>query len=205
MKLTQQDWKILQMPLVMLAAVTVAMGALVAYTHYLKEQATKELQAQQSQLNQARTRLEASGAEKSMIAQYMPLYLDLVRRGFIGEERRIEWIDNLRTINQNYKLFGINYTIGAQEPYKAPFSVATGPFVLNSSEMKLETPLLHEGDLATILKAMSDAGHAPFLVRDCVLTRSGSGARNKFLPNLNATCEIEWLTVTEPSRMGSKP
>lgn len=205
MKLTQQDWKILQAPLVLLALVSVAMGSLVAYTHYLKGQSAQDLQAQQSQLGQARSRLEASGAEKSMIAQYMPLYLDLIRRGFIGEERRIEWIDNLRTINQNYKLFGINYTIGAQELYKPPFSVMTGPFVLNSSKMKVDTPLLHEGDLATILDAMSAAGHAPFLVRDCELVRSGSGGRNKFLPNLNATCEIEWLTVTEPPRKGNTP
>jgi len=205
MKLTSRDWKVLQAPLVGLGLVLFGILLLVIYTQTLKDQAWNDLQAQQAQLSQARSRLETSGAEKSMIAQYMPLYLNMVRRGFIGEERRIEWIDDLRTINRDYKLFGVNYSIGAQEPYKSPFKVVTGVFNLHRSVMKIESPLLHEGDLQTIVGAMASRERAPFLVRDCVLSRIPGGARNKFLPNLTAACELEWLTVTEPPRAGSKP
>lgn len=205
MKLTSHDWKVLQLPLVVLGVVAVAVLLLLGYTGKQKDQAMQAMQAQQSQLEQAHNRFQTSGTEKDMIVQYMPLYLNLVRQGFIGEERRIEWIDDLRTINQQYKLFGITYSIGAQENYKPPFNLVTGAFTLHRSPMKIETPLLHEGDLLTIVNALASRQHAPFVLRDCVMSRTGAGAKNKFVPNLNASCEIDWLTVTEPPRAGGHP
>lgn len=205
MKLTNHDWKILQLPLIALGVVAIVSLLLLTYTGQQQAQATQAMEAQQRQLDQARNRFQTSGAEKDMIAQYMPLYLDLVRRGVIGEERRIEWIDDLRTINQQYKLFGINYNIGAQENYKPPFSLATGAFTLHRSVMKLETPLLHEGDLLTIINALASRAHAPFMLRDCAISRNGTAIKTKFVPNLNASCELDWLSVTEPPRAGGQP
>lgn len=203
MKLTSHDWQVLQLPLIALVVVVVIVLLLVGYTGNQKDQAWQNLQAQQSQLNQARSRFETSGAEKDMIAHYMPQYLQLVHQGFIGEERRIEWIDDLRTINQQYKLFGISYTIGAQETHKPVFNLVPGPFTLHRSVMKVATPLLHEGDLMTVVNAMASRQRAPFLLRDCEITRIPGGSHNKFLPNLDARCEIDWLTVTEPERAGA--
>ncbi len=205
MKLTSHDWKVLQIPLMVLAATAVFIGLLVGYTGHQADKARQALENQQGALNGARQRFQTSGAEKDMIVKYMPLYLELVRQGFIGEERRIEWIDDLRTINQQFKLFGISYSIGAQEVYKPPFSLNTGGFVLHRSVMKIEAPLLHEGDLMTIFNTLAAKERAPFMVRDCVITRVGGGGKNKFLPNLTSACEIDWLTVTEPARSGSKP
>lgn len=205
MKLTSHDWKVLQPPLIALGVVACAALLLLGYTGQQKDQARQAMQAQQSQLAQARSRFQTSGAEKEAIVQYLPLYLNLVHDGFIGEERRIEWIDALRTINQQYKLFGITYSIGAQEIYQPPFSLVTGAFVLHRSPMKIETPLLHEGDLLTIVNALASQQRAPIMLRDCVISRTGAGVRNKFVPNLNASCEIDWLTVTEPPRAGAKP
>ena len=202
MKLTSYDWKVLQLALIALGLVIVIVLLLLVYTGTQKDQAVQAMQAQQNQLAQARSRFQTSGAEKETIVKYMPLYLDLVQHGFIGEERRIEWIDDLRTINQRYKLFGITYSIGAQEIYKPPFSLVSGAFVLHRSPMKIDTPLLHEGDLLTIVNALAREGVTPFILRDCVLSRTGSGARSKFVPNLNASCEMDWLTVTEPPRAG---
>lgn len=205
MKLTSQDWKRLQPPLLVLGVVVCVVLLLLGYTGKQKDQAMQAMQAQQNQLAQAQGRFQTSGAEKDMIIQFMPKYLDLVRQGFIGEERRIEWIDDLRTINQQYKLFGITYSIGAQENYKPPFSLVTGAFELHRSAMKIETPLLHEGDLLTIVDALATRHLAPFLLRDCVISRIGAKEKNKFVPNLHAGCEIDWLTVTEPPRAGSNP
>jgi len=205
MKLTPYDWKVLQPALIALGVAAVLVTLLLAYTGRQKDQAVQAQQAQQSQLAQARSRFQTSGAEKDTIAKYMPIYLALVRRGFIGEERRIEWIDDLRNINQQFKLFGIGYNIGAQEVYKPPFNVALGAFVLHRSTMKIDSPLLHEGDLLTVINALMNQDRAPMIVRDCVITRTAAGNRNKFLPNLNASCEIDWLTVSEPPRAGGKP
>lgn len=205
MKLNHREWKALQLPLAVFGLALLAALALISYTGHKKAQALAALESQNNQLHQARQRFETSGAEKGMITEYMPLYLDLVRKGFIGEERRIEWIDDLRTINQQYKLFGIHYSIGAQENLKLSFLPDANPFSLHHSLMKIETPLLHEGDLLTILNVSSTRNLAPFMPRDCVISRLSGSSRGKFVPNLNATCEIDWLTVSEPVRAGAKP
>jgi hypothetical protein len=205
MKLTNHDWKVLQPSLIALGVVLAVTSLLLLYTRQQKELAVDALQVQQSRLSQARNRFQTSGAEKETIVKYMPLYLGLVRRGFIGEERRIEWIDQLRNINQQYKLFGINYSIGAQEIYKAPLNLVLGAFVLHRSKMKIDTPLLHEGDLLIILNAMDKDDLAPFILQDCTLTKIATITRARFVPNLNASCEIDWLTVSEPARTGNPP
>lgn len=205
MKLNAEDWKRLKFPLLALVAVLVSMLLLNWYTSRQQTAAFQMMQAQKAQLDEAQRRYRDSGAERETIIKYLPLYQRLIEHGFVGEERRIEWIDRLREINQQYKLFGINYSIGAQESYKPDFVLNPGPFQLHRSTMKIESALLHEGDLLTIIDAMSAQNQAPFMPRDCVLTRIGNGARNKFLPNLNAGCEIDWLTVSEPQKTGVTP
>lgn len=205
MKLTKHDWLMLRFPLVALGAVVVLVLLLAGYTGTLKDAAWQNLQIQQNQLDQARNRFQTSGSEKDMIVRYLPLYLGLIQQGFVGDERRIEWIDDLRIINQQYKLFGINYSIGAQEAKGAPINMAAGPFGLHRSVMKIEVPLLHEYDLLTIVDALATRRRAPFLLRDCTVSRLQEVSRHQFQPNLSASCEIEWLTITEPPRMGGIP
>ena len=205
MKLTGRDWQMLRFPLIGLGTAVLLVLAMIGYTGTLKDSAWQTLQAQQNQLDQARNRFQTSGSEKEMIARYLPPYLDLVQQGFVGEERRIEWIDDLRTINAQYKLFGINYSIGAQEARGPSFGMATGPFGLHRSVMKIEMALLHENDLLTVVDALASRHRAPLLLRDCTISRLQKSSQNQFQPNLNAGCEIEWLTITEPPRAGGNP
>lgn len=205
MQLQTGDWRKLQAPLIALALALILAAAIGWASQLRKQAALKALQTQQDQLSQARNRYQASGAERETIVRYLPQYQRLIQQGFIGEEHRIEWIDELRTINQHYKLFGISYQIGPQEHYKPPFSLNSGPFQLHRSVMKIESALLHEGDVLTILNAFLAQNPASFLPRDCVLARIGAGNRNKFVPNISAHCEIDWLTLSEPPKPEANP
>lgn len=205
MRLTARDWRVLRLPLALFGAVMIIATLMTVYTSNEQTAAFQALQAQNGQLNQARQRYLASGAEREAIVKYLPLYQQLIQQGFIGEERRLEWIDELRTINQQHKLFGITYSLGAQEAYKPPFSVNTVPFTLHRSVMEIDLALLHEYDLLTMLNTLAASRHAPFMVRNCVMTRLAGGIKNKFVPYLNSSCAIDWLTINEPQRTEAKP
>ena len=205
MKFDASDWQKLQIPALILGLVIVIASLLVWFTGSREMLMQEALIKQESELRQARSRYQDSGAEKEAIIKFLPPYQQLIEQGFVGEERRIEWIDELRTINQQYKLFGINYSIGTQENYKLPFSHNPGNFILHRSVMKIDSALLHEMDLQTILQALHAKSFAPFMVRECEITRIGSAISNKFLPNLNLHCELDWLTLTEPLQPGGKP
>lgn len=205
MKLTPQDWQRLRNPLIALGIAFVVSALMVAYSQQHINAVEQGLQQQENKLNQARQRYQSSGMEKETIVTYLPIYQRLIKEGFIGEERRIEWVDNLRTIHQENKLFGINYSIASQEDYKPTFTLNTGPFVLRRSVMKLELSMLHEGDLANLIEALKAKETTPFIPRDCEITRVSTDITNKLTPNLLASCEIDWLTIREPQAAGAAP
>lgn len=201
MKLDKQDWQKLQAPLLILGAVIVVVISLFGFAQYYNAKQEQALQTQQNLLNNARQRYQSSGSEKDMITEYLPKYQLLINKGFVGEERRIEWVENLRTQHKNHKLFGIKYSISHQEKYTPAFAANLGGFVLNRSVMKLELDMLHEGDLLQLTESLNATNAAPFILRDCEITRLNAAGplSNQLIANLHAQCELDWLTLREPA------
>jgi hypothetical protein len=202
MKLAPQDWLKLRKSLVGLGLALILVTLLVGAASQKQDDAQAAMDKQQSQLNQARQRYQTSGLEKETIVKYLPVYQRLIQEGFVGEERRIEWVDALRSIHQQHKLFGINYSIGAQEQYQPAFALNLGSFGLYRSTMKLELSMLHEGDLLTLLEALSEKQTTPFMLRQCEIKRVSKVDPDKLAPYFLATCELDWLTLREPPKTG---
>jgi len=201
MQLNKQDWLNLQMPLAMLVTVIVAIVALFVLAQNYSSSQEAALQAQKNLLNAARQRYQSSGMEKETITEYLPQYQALINKGFVGEERRIEWVDALRAQHTNHKLFGIKYSVSQQEEYKPSFAPNLGAFVLHRSVMKLDLDMLHEGDILQLTESLSAQVTAPFMLRDCEITKLNAGVAlsNQLTANLHAKCELDWLTVREPA------
>ena len=204
MTLTQQDWRKLRFPILGLGGALVVVGLLASLADQYRTKNEAALQTQQNLLNQARSKFQSSGLEKETIIQYLPSYNDLLSSGFIGEERRIEWIERLRQLHAQHKLFSIDYQIGLQEDYKPSFIPNMGAFILHRSTMKLDMDMLHEGDLINMLDGLHEQT-TPFIVRDCEIKRPiGAVVNTKNLAsNLKASCEIDWLTLRDPQLTGA--
>lgn len=199
MTLTLQDWRRLRWPIIGLGAALILIGLLVSFADQYRQQNEMAMQTQQNLLNQARQKYQSSGTERDMIVEYLPQYNELLSSGFIGEERRIEWIETLRQIHSQHKLFSIDYKINLQEDYKPTFLGNLGNFTLHRSVMRLDMDLLHEGDMLTLLEGLR-AQSTPFIVRDCELSRTQNAKINMsdLSANLKASCEIDWLTLRDP-------
>ena len=201
MKLEKQDWKKLQTTLIVLSFAVVALLLLLAWAHYYSNQQEQALQAQQNLLNSAKQRYQSSGMEKDTITEYLPRYKMLISKGFIGEERRLEWVDGLRKLHKDFKLFSIKYGIGLEEPYKSVFFANTGGFVLNRSIMTLDLDMLHEEDILQLTEQLSANNEKVFILRDCEINRlnAGGAISKQLIANLHAKCELDWLTLREPA------
>lgn len=203
MSLSSQDWRKLRNPILGLGMALVTIGLLISFADQYREKNEMALLTQQNLLNQARQKYQSSGLEKETITQYLPIYNNLLASGFIGEERRIEWIESLRNIHTQHKLFSIDYSIGLQENYRPSFLPNLGNFTLHRSVMKLSFNMLHEGDLLALLDGLQ-AQTTPFIVRDCEITRPiGTLINTKVInANLKAACEVDWLTLRDPQLTG---
>lgn len=199
LQLSREDWKKLKTPLILLSVILIVVVLLVTgVQRYLTTQANA-LQAQQQILSTAKQRYLSSGAEKKLITEFLPQYQQLISKGFVGEERRIEWVEALRAQHKVHKLFGIKYAIEQQEDYKPNFAPSLGGFMLYRSIMKLDLDMLHEGDILQLTESLNSPKSTPFILRDCVIARvNNNGFSNQLVPNMHAECELDWLTIHEP-------
>lgn len=199
----------LQALLLILVGVVVFCALLIGFAYRYSMSQQQSLQAQQNLLNTARQHYQSAGVEKDTIITYLPQYQALIDKGFVGEERRIEWVDALRAQHKKYKLFGVNYSINQQEKYQPGFASNIGGFVLNRSIMKLDLDMLHEGDILQLIESLAANNTAPFMLRDCELTRLNPNSEQmskQLVANLHAQCELDWLTLHEPaSVVGATP
>jgi len=201
MKLEQNDWKKLQIPLAILGGIVVVVVVCIVFAQQYKADQEQALLTQQNQLNAARQRYQSSGLEKEIITEFLPQYQALINKGFVGEERRIEWVERLREQHKNHKLFGIKYSIKQQEKYTPAFATNLGGFTLSRSIMQFELDMLHEGDLLQLTESLSGANAAALILRDCEITRlnEGGALSAQLTANLHAQCELDWLTLREPA------
>ena len=206
MSLSPQDWRKLRFPIIGLGAALILVGVLVSFADQYRLKYELALQKQQNSLNQARQKYQSSGLEKETIIQYLPVYNELLASGFIGEEHRIEWIETLRQIHAQYRLFSIDYSIGLQENYKPSFLPNLGNFTLHRSIMSLKLDMLHEGDLLVLLDGLHEQT-TPYIVRDCEIKRPINAVVNTktIAANMQANCEIDWLTLRDPQLAGAAP
>src|SRR5262245_34495852 len=98
--MTPADFKAIRNPSIVLVAVLALAAGTIYYTDQLVAGARQKLAQQQTQLKDARMRLQRSGEEKDVIVKYLSGFQQLQSGGFVGEEQRINWLDGLRVTNQ---------------------------------------------------------------------------------------------------------
>jgi hypothetical protein len=204
--MTRDDLEALRIPLIVLAVTTVLAAGLVYLSSGVLENAHKVLSQRESQLRQARIRIQNAGEEKEMIARYLAGYQQLAQAGFVGDEQRINWLDSLRMANEDAGIFGVEYDISAQRPYAYAAEFNAGQLLLQESVMRLKFRLLHEEDLPRFFNALARGSGGFFTVDQCLVRRLKAGEVEKnlqFQPHLAAECELRWLTV-RPAAAGEK-
>jgi len=201
MNINAKDLQALKVPLIVLAIVVLSGGAAVYYGNQGVIKATQGLRNQEAQLREARTRLQRSDEEKDIIVRYLGRYRQLQAQGLVGAEQRINWLDGLRSSNQQGELFGASYQISQQQSYPFAAELNPGKLQIRQSVMKLSIRLLHEGDLMHFFQLLDQQRVGVFSITQCVLDREG-GDRGRvlaFQPYLRADCDLAWITIDAES------
>lgn len=196
--ISREDLEALRTPLIVLGATLLLAAGIVLYSGSVLDDARRLLTQRDTQLREARARIQNAGEEKEMIGRYLGGYQSLARAGFVGDEQRINWLDSLRLANQEARIFGVEYDIGAQRPYAYASEFSAGQLLLQESVMHIKFQLLHEEDLPRFFEALGRYGSGFFTIDQCTMRRLKSGETDKnvqFQPNLAAECDVRWLTV----------
>lgn len=183
------------------AVVMAAAGGAIVYASLLLHQAEKKNQATaQAKRAEIQGRLMRARDEELEVKNKIARYNELSKRGVFGEEQRLDWVEQIRRIKTERKLFDIQYEIAPQQAIDAallPGSSANFDFLSSSMQMRMK--LLHEEDLLNFLTDLRASAQAYLRVRRCDVDRlpKATGESRGIPPQLGADCTIDWITIRE--------
>ncbi|MCE5181397.1 MAG: hypothetical protein LLG15_06310 [Betaproteobacteria bacterium] len=193
----------LGMPLILLGlSIITGVGLFFGSMAYERHNLARYAEANQ-QLSTARQSNTLARARQENINRYLTAYQSLMAEKQINGERRQDWIDTLSHIREQRKLFPVEYDLAARRPYKFTDIPSSSALNLFASRMNVRLPLLHEGDIVTLLDDLRSRKVGLFVVDHCNIVRDpkANDTPPQFVQNLSAECAVDWITVetTSPS------
>lgn len=207
-------WRVLRRPIIGLGLVMVTICLLIGVAYYYQTEQYALLNNVEIGYSNAQRKLQLTKQSQQDVERYLPKYQHLQAIGFIGEERRDQWVARIHQVATQYQLLSINYEIAPPTIYQPAFVSNLGNHQMYRSVMTLKWGLLHEGDFIHLLAALRE-GTSPFMVRECEISllpdvgvngrenhttvMAANETNNQFLPQyLAANCTIDWLTIQPP-------
>jgi hypothetical protein len=179
-----------------LALVMASAGALALLASArFADEAGRDHRAARAARDDAQRLLASARAEETEIAQKIDRFGQLARRGVIGDEQRLTWVELIREIRAQRRLAALDYEFSPQRPLDATLAPAdAGAFDIMSSTLHIRLPLLHEGDLLALLHDLDRGAPALTRVRECSIVRRPVAAPDITTEALQADCLVDWIT-----------
>lgn len=196
MSLLRAELRLLRWPLLLLAlALLTALGAGLVARHLVQASERETTAAEFAAANSLNAVQQLQKEEQDIRAK-IAAYQALDARGIIGPERRLDWVELMRKIQRERRLLGLEYEIQPRQPWLGNTSTGTG-YRFMSSTVRVQIPLLHEGDLLHFLNDIEAQAAALVRLRSCKLQRNAAAApgSGSLTPNLTAECQMEWITL----------
>jgi hypothetical protein len=197
------------------AGLVMAMIALVFFLQEQDKEFTQKLDTNTGSRAQAQTKLRESGQEQGTIVKHLPVLKELEEKSIFGEEKRLEWVEQLRIIEKRWPGVTIKYDIspqklipkegsnGAVPPIPAGAKLPNGDpvkqFGVFGTDMKLTLMAMHEGDALAILDELKTAKLGLFTVKKCTMKRPNNTIVKDTSTDVGAPlsidCTLNWVSM----------
>lgn len=141
----------------------------------------------------ARQRLAAARTEQRDLAAFQPAFARLRVSGLVGNERRLDLMEQLKSIQQARRLMPLSYSLAPQQTLLLDPSLASGNIDVRGTRIMLRLDLLHEMDLVHLLADLK--GHGQYVPDTCDVKRVYSPSSTPLAPRLSAECALLWVTL----------
>lgn len=203
-KFSRDDFRRIQWGLLALVVLALLGAAIVFGSLQATQAARAAAQKVETERGDIRNKLARVRIEEQEIRSKIAHYQELIGRGYVTEEQRLDWIERIAKIKAARKLIDVQYELMPRKPVDPallPEGAIGGGFEFMSSTMKLQMQLLHEGDLLGFLADLRASVSALIVVRQCNVERiirgAVTGAERGAQAQLKADCDIDWITLRE--------
>ena len=149
------DWFFLKRTLILLSIAVVVTAALIVLGLQFEASSYENYKTGQANLRTTHKLYENMVNDIDLLEQFTSQFNGYKASGLVGGERRLSWIESLKSTNSVLKLPKLTYELKPQEDFvRAGLRVGRNVKV-NSSPMALGMSLLHEEDLFALLEGLS--------------------------------------------------
>jgi hypothetical protein len=201
MKFDVEDLKQIQWAIAALVVMALVGIGSVWTTQQMAISTERDVRQATAARNDIQSKLSRAREEEQELREKINRFQALKAQGFIGPEKRLDWIETIARIKTARRIFKLDYELAPQRPVDAsmlPGGASAGGFELMASQMKLQLQLLHEGELLTFLAELRKSVEALIQVRSCSIDRMPpSKVDRSNNAQLRVDCTLEWITLRE--------
>jgi hypothetical protein len=191
------DWFYLRRPLILLLVAILVAVAIVAAGYQYENAQREQYEMALGSLRSTHKQYSNIINDIDLLDQYRNLYSDYKATGLVGEERRLSWIESLKSTNEVLRLPTLAYNLNPQEDFTRPKLRVDRDVSVMSSPMDLNIGMLHEEDLFALIEGLRLSISSLFTVDSCSISRQGTVASSLDTQrtNLRSQCTLRWVTV----------
>ncbi len=174
---------------------------IVGISSYYRDAVAQQKEIANGALSAAREKYNDARNRKKLLEDFEKKYKQLEQSGVVGEEQRLNWVDLIESLSNQYGIAYVKYRIEKQQRVNDPGLIDNYPEIdVFKSKMKLDMQLLHEGDLYRLLNTLEQKAQGLFDVNSCTLIRNNINAKSIVEEasnrNFHAECTLNWYTIT---------
>jgi hypothetical protein len=189
------DWGYLRRGMLLPAVCLLAGTLLWITTAMYRTHLDNQLEAERQQLASIEQERKELISRREAREKFSAVYRQLGARGIVGPDRRLQWVQAVRSSASSLGLPYVRYSTGPQEVFTAPWLIAGISAPVMNSPMELELGLVHELDLLRLLDRLTEHPGL-FHVRSCQLERlDSSEAAKSDAANLSGNCQLSWFSI----------
>lgn len=181
--------------LILVVAIVAAVASAWGSHLYLEKEKRDGLQSKR-QLAEAQARVDTAKRERDDLKASAELFQDLVRRGILHEETRLDFFERLERLRARHRIQGMEFEVAAQRPLPLPGGRVFSAVDVLGSRMKIKVLALHEGDALDFLEDLAKPAKGFNPVASCALRKIESTVAETG-PRIEAECALEWISLKD--------
>ncbi len=171
----------------------------VGSVYMVRQSLAEEKVLAENRLRSIQNRYQQAKDRERLMKEYRQKFTLLEKTNIVGEENRLDWVDQLDRIVKERRIPYIKYRVLQQQQFTDRKLLSRYPFVdVYQSAMELDMALLHEGDLYSLINGLDNKAKGLFDIQECVIQRADikqvSALDSIGDRNFKAKCILLWYT-----------
>jgi hypothetical protein len=196
----QVDYSLLRGRIILFSCVLVICTLMLwfSFAHVSKQQ--QMMGSTQTDIGYVEEKMNRLNNLVSLFEHFNTDYKKYETKGFLNEERRLIWIETLEKTANQLGLHDLRYQISPRQELTNKNLTHSPSITLFESKLTLESGLVHEGDLVSLVTDLAQLNSGLFVIDSCKIMRADLTATLASSNNFQATCNTRWFTANYDER-----